>query len=44
MLVADVVEIPTAASLVVVAVILAGATAGSLLFPEPKKGKAESGG
>ena len=43
MLLADVVEIPTAASLVVVAVILAVATAWSLLVPEPKKRRAESG-
>jgi tellurite resistance protein TerC len=44
MLVADVVEIPTAASLVVVALILSVATAGSLLFPGPAKGKAEGRG
>jgi tellurite resistance protein TerC len=43
MLVSDAVEIPTAASLVVVAVILAAATAWSLLFPQPKKGKTGGG-
>ncbi len=40
MLLAEVVEIPTEASLAVVAVILGGATAGSLLFPEPRGRKA----
>jgi hypothetical protein len=40
MMLADVVEIPTGASLAVVAAILAVATAGSLLLPEPKKRKA----
>lgn len=44
MLLADVVEIPTEASLAVVAVILAAATAGSLLFPDPKKRKAATQG
>lgn len=40
MLLADAVEIPTAVSLIVVAAILAAATAGSLLLPDPKKRKA----
>jgi tellurite resistance protein TerC len=39
MLLAEVVEVPTEASLVVVAVILGVATVGSLLLPEAKKGK-----
>jgi tellurite resistance protein TerC len=43
MLLAEVVEIPTEASLGVVAGILAAATAGSLLFPGPGKRK-ETGG
>jgi tellurite resistance protein TerC len=37
MLLAEVVEVPTEASLIVVAVILGVATVGSLLLPEPKK-------
>jgi tellurite resistance protein TerC len=44
MLLADAVEIPTAVSLIVVAAILAAATAGSLLLPDPKKGKATTKG
>jgi TerC family integral membrane protein len=39
MLLAEVVEVPTEASLGVVAVILAAATVGSLVFPEHKHGK-----
>ena len=44
MLLADAVEIPTAVSLIVVASILAAATAGSLLLPDPKKRKAATKG
>jgi tellurite resistance protein TerC len=44
MLLADVVEIPTEASLAVVAVILAAATAASLMFPDSKKRKAATEG
>lgn len=43
MLLANVVEIPTEATLAVVAVILAAATAGSLLFPETKKRRSVGG-
>jgi tellurite resistance protein TerC len=44
MLLAEVVDIPTEASLGVVAVILGAATAGSLLLPDPKKRKAATKG
>jgi tellurite resistance protein TerC len=43
MLLAETVEVPTAASLVVVAVLLAAATVGSLVFPDPRKRNMEGG-
>jgi tellurite resistance protein TerC len=43
MLLAETVEVPTAASLVVVAVLLAAATVGSLVFPDPRKRNVEGG-